>query len=496
MIESESSSTGLSPVDLSENVNPDTEFSLESHPSIERNSQVGFDPEKLVPKKTYVESGVEKLTSLAHAVGLSGKIEQITEIFRSISTSWGDRKVGEISTWQSDVSDDGAPFEFSLALDSEKVELRVLVEAQGSNPDLQSNWQAGLKLNQQLAEKYNVSLDRFDRIADLFSPTNPEAKFSMWHAVCFSPDKEPSFKLYLNLQSQAKSKAAAIVEESLVRLGFTHAWPTLAETVAQRGPDKDEFVYFSLDLAAHDLARVKVYVRHHDATPAELESALSAARNYISGDAIEFCQAMAPGQNSFSAKPAISCFSLIEGDDSDPSSGTLYLPMSNYAHDDRVVCDRLDLYFIEHGLPVSIYQSAIRSLATRSLEEGIGMHSYTSLRREQQQRRIGIYMNPEVNAVQPPGKIVTEKQLHSLSSLAEMVRHYEEYELTYHPFFQRLQREPVNTQHLWLVIMNIRETATNFTRRLANILARISDDRIRCILAKQLNDELGNGNIY
>jgi DMATS type aromatic prenyltransferase len=496
MIESESSSTGLSPVDLSENVNPDTEFSLESHPSIERNSQVGFDPEKLVPKKTYVESGVEKLTSLAHAVGLSGKIEQITEIFRSISTSWGDRKVGEISTWQSDVSDDGAPFEFSLALDSEKVELRVLVEAQGSNPDLQSNWQAGLKLNQQLAEKYNVSLDRFDRIADLFSPTNPEAKFSMWHAVCFYPDKEPSFKLYLNPQSQSKSKAAAIVEESLVRLGFTHAWPTLAETVAQRGPDKDEFVYFSLDLAAHERARVKVYVRHHDATPAELESALSAARNYISGDAIEFCQAMAPSQNSFSAKPAITAFSWIEGDDVTPSASTLHLPISNYAHDDRVVCDRLDLYFIEHGLPVSRYQSAIQSLATRTLEAGVGMHSYTSLRREQQQRRVTIYLNPEINRVRPPQQIVTIPPARPLCSLEEMSWHYKTNSIEDHPFFQRLHREPANLKNLWLFFANVQEgIVSHFTRRLALVVAHISDEYIRCILAKQLNEELGNGDV-
>jgi Iron-containing redox enzyme len=43
--------------------------------------------------------------------------------------------------------------------------------------------------------------------------------------------------------------------------------------------------------------------------------------------------------------------------------------------------------------------------------------------------------------------------------------------------------------------MNLREATTNNTRRLASILSRVEDERIRCILAKQLNDELGNGNI-
>jgi DMATS type aromatic prenyltransferase len=487
-------STGSELIDRPKNISSDPAAHLESQTSIERHPQTGFDPEQLVPTQTYIECGVEKLTALCKSVGLDRKTDQIIEIFRSISTSWGDRKVGD-TTWQSDVSDDATPFEFSIALDPENVELRVLVEAQGSAANLQSNWQAGLELNQYLAANYSVNLDRFEQIADLYAPTNSTAKFSIWHAVCFYPDKEPAFKLYLNPQSQSQSRSAAIVEESLVRLGFTHAWPTLAETSAQRGPDKDEFVYFSLDLTDHPQARVKVYLRHHDATPSELESALSAARNYVSGDAIEFCQAMAPGQTSFSAKSAITCFSFIAGDDDTPSNGTLYLPISNYATDDRAVCDRLDLYFIQHGLPVSRYQAAIQSFATRSLESGIGMHSYVSFRREQHQRRISIYLNPEANTVRSPGTIPAIKSQISALSLQEMACRYQEFPLHNHPFFQRLQREPVNKESLWLLLTNFRGAATHFSRRLANIIARIEDQRICSTLVKQLNDELGNGDI-
>jgi DMATS type aromatic prenyltransferase len=482
-------------IDRPENISSDPASHLKNQSSIERHPQTGFDPEQLVPTQTYVECGVEKLTALCESVGLNHKTDQIIQLFRSITTSWGDKAVGD-TTWQSDVSDDAAPFEFSIALDPDNVELRVLVEAQGSEATIQSNWQAGLELNQYLAANYGVNLDRFEQISDLYTPTNSAAKFSIWHAVCFYPDKEPAFKLYLNPQSQSKSRSAAIVEESLVRLGFTHAWPTLAETSAQRGPDKDEFVYFSLDLAAHTQARVKVYLRHHDATPAELESALSAARNYVSGDAIEFCQAMAPDQTSFSAKSAISAFSWVEGDNAIPSSGTLHLPISNYAHDDQVVCDRLDLYFIQYGLPVSRYQLAIQSLATRPLEAGVGMHSYTSFRREQHQRRVTLYLNPEVNIIRPIGKVVDKQTSKYLPSIEELVCHYEDCSVAHHPFLQRLQREPVNPQHLWLLFMNIHEAVVpHFTRWLANIIARLEDERIRSILAKQLNEELGNGNV-
>ncbi|WP_310423164.1 tryptophan dimethylallyltransferase family protein [Chamaesiphon sp. VAR_48_metabat_135_sub] len=469
---------------------------LKNQPEIERHSQVGFDPEQLISNKpTYFEVGVEKITALCNALDMTAKTAQVVEVFRVMTSSWGERQIGETTNWPCDVSDDGSPFEFSIALDPKQAELRILVEAQGSDPNLQSNWQAGLALNQDLATHFNVSLDRFGQIEDLFVPTNPAAKFSMWHAACFYPDKEPAFKLYLNPQAQQQSRAAAVVEESLVRLGFLHAWPGLAEIAAQRGPDQDEFPYFSIDLAANSKARVKVYVRHKDATVADLERALSLADNYVVGAATEFCQAMAAGQSSFSAKPAISSFSWIEGNDATPSIGTLFLPISSYAPDDRAVCDCLDLYLIQHSLPVAIYSSALKTFATRPLEAGMGMHSYISLRQEKQQRRVTVYLNPEVNAVRSPNAKVTSQSVRCLPSLEEIVWHYENYSIADHPFLQRLQREPVNQQHIWLILMNLREAASHFSRRLANIIARIDDERIRCILVKELNDELGSGNI-
>ncbi len=480
-----------------ENNSDSKAFSLESLSSIERNGQIGFDPERLLPKQTYVECGVEKLAALCHAVGLGGQVDRITEIFQNLTTSWGDRQIGETSTWQSDVSDDCAPFEFSLALAPDRVELRVLIEAQGTTPDLQSNWQAGLELNQYLAQNFNVSLDRFEQIADLYTPTNPEAKFSMWHAICFYPDKEPSFKLYLNPHAQQSSRAAAIVEESLVRLGFTHAWPTLAETAAQRGPDRDEFAYFSLDLAADTQARVKVYIRHQDATPVELESALSAARNYVPGDAIEFCQAMAPGQTSFTAKSPITCFSLIAGDDTNPSSGTLYLPIAKYVADDRLVWESLHQYLKQHQLSASTYDRALQAFAIRPLNTSGGMHSHLSMRREGAQCRVAAYLNPEIYPIVANGlnskHALTAK---SSRSLEETAWHYEITSIAEHPFLQRLQREPVNLKHLWLLFANGREgIVADFTRRLASVVGRVDSEHIRCILTKQLNEELGNGNI-
>jgi DMATS type aromatic prenyltransferase len=467
---------------------------IANYPSIARHSQTGFEPEKLIPKPTYVEAGIEKLTALCDALGLEAKTDQAIDIFRGMTTSWGDKKVGDTSGWQSDVSDDLSPFEFSIAFKGDRAELRVLLEAQGSDPNLQSNWEAGIQLNQYLAEHFNVNLDRFEQIKDLFVPTNPDAKLAMWHAVCIYPDKEPEFKIYLNPQSKGASKAAAVVEESLVRLGFTHAWMGLAEVAAQRGPDRDDFIYFSLDLATHDRARVKVYLRHFDATAADLEQALSLAQNYVPGDVTSFCQTIAPEHSSFSAKPATTCFSWVEGDTLTASSATVYLPIGYYVTDDRVVRDRLDLYFKKHNLPVSRYDTALQSLAIRPLDAGVGMHSYIALSPEAEQRRMMVYLNPEVNEVRSPQKTFAAGSYRSLPSLEEMVWHYENHTLVDHPFFQRMEREQLNLEHIWLFFMNIRQWVTDVIPLLASIVGRIDDERIRCILVHQLNDELGNGN--
>jgi DMATS type aromatic prenyltransferase len=491
----ESISTASESIDLSENLDLDTISRLKNQPGIERSSQVGFDPEQLISKPTYLEVGIEKITALCDALGMTAKTAQVIEVFRVMTASWGERKIGSNSDWLCDVSDDGSPFEFSIALDPQQAELRILIEAQGSDPNLQSNWQAGLDLNQHLAANFNISLDRFGQIEDLFVPTNPAAKFSMWHAVCFYPDKEPAFKLYLNPQSQVKSRAAAVVEESLVRLGFPHAWSNLAEIAAQRGPDKDEFTYFSLDLAANSKARVKIYLRHYDATTDDLEKALSCAGNYVPGDVTEFCQALTLEQGSFTSKPMASCFSFIEGNDARPSSGTLYIPIGYYTSNDRVVADRIEQYFSQHHLPTSAYTESLQAFATRSLESRNGMHSHISLRQENQQRRVTFYLNPEVTTVRSSDLKTTAKATWKPRlSIEETALHYDTTSIVDHPFLQRLHRDPVNMTHLWLLLANGREAVVApFTRRLAIAVDRVKDEHIRDILTKQLNEELGNG---
>jgi hypothetical protein len=76
----------------------------------------------------------------------------------------------------------------------------------------------------------------------------------------------------------------------------------------------------------------------------------------------------------------------------------------------------------------------------------------------------------------------------------EIVCRYERESLAQHPYLQRIAREPVDTRRLWIMIASGWDgIIQHFSRWLANVTARVDDERLRSMLAKQLNDELGDG---
>jgi pyrroloquinoline quinone (PQQ) biosynthesis protein C len=79
-------------------------------------------------------------------------------------------------------------------------------------------------------------------------------------------------------------------------------------------------------------------------------------------------------------------------------------------------------------------------------------------------------------------------------SAESIVDEYERYEVSQHPFFERLRRNPVDHTALWLLMANLQcSISGHFVRWLAYVIEHIDDPRIASLLAKQLNDELGNG---
>lgn len=90
-----------------------------------------------------------------------------------------------------------------------------------------------------------------------------------------------------------------------------------------------------------------------------------------------------------------------------------------------------------------------------------------------------------VQALQPPAP--------GAGSAEEIVDHYERIDVAGHPFFAWLQQRPVDLPSLWILVANLHAgISRDFVIWLAQTIARLEDRRIASLLAKQLNDELGN----
>jgi pyrroloquinoline quinone (PQQ) biosynthesis protein C len=85
---------------------------------------------------------------------------------------------------------------------------------------------------------------------------------------------------------------------------------------------------------------------------------------------------------------------------------------------------------------------------------------------------------------------------HTLPPAEKIVEEYEQREVSNHPLFVWLRENPINMEAVWFLMANLRAGISNdFVRWLATAIDRTDDRRIASILAKQLNDELGNGEL-
>ncbi|HWO18900.1 MAG TPA: iron-containing redox enzyme family protein [Kofleriaceae bacterium] len=77
---------------------------------------------------------------------------------------------------------------------------------------------------------------------------------------------------------------------------------------------------------------------------------------------------------------------------------------------------------------------------------------------------------------------------------AHIVDKYEAEDVAAHPLFVRLRANPVDLRAIWFLVANTHAgISPHFVRWLAHTIARIDDRRIASLMARQLNDELGNG---
>jgi hypothetical protein len=414
-----------------------------------------------------VEALARRLSKLCTAVGLSAETAAVADdVFRNLIVPWSRLEAFARSPncgWTSEISDDNTPIEFSVTLSPAGSEVRVLFEPQGETRTLASHRESALRMHEQIAEQHAADLSRFNLVKDLFAPPDMHGPFALWSAVVFAEGQRPSFKAYFNPQAQGPGSAAALVEGGLRRLNLGGAWQQLASTLARRGPHRDELKYFALDLTQGDQARVKVYVRHHDATPEDLEIAAGAA-DAAPGEAEEFARAMGGRAGRFRQRAIFSCAAFVGGAEPRPSAITQYVPVCAYAADDLEVEQRVSTYLTAHGLDDAPYRRALAAFANRPLDAGVGMQSWVAFRRYRGVPRLTVYLGSETRCVFPAGSVPAGTGAHmSFSSASEVFECVGRYRLEEHPVVRDFQRLLQTPSVLFLVVRNVFELLATTT---------------------------------
>jgi DMATS type aromatic prenyltransferase len=345
---------------------------------------------------TYDEVSSAQLFGLSQAIGQARAAADYIELQAALLLPWSTRRIPAQAPYPSLLGDDHSPYEYSVAYGAKGTELRLLFEAQAERPSLARNHLDALRVNERLRTQFGVSLARFERIADLFALPGgaPEQGFSLWHAACLSPTGKPDFKIYLNPQLHGPEAAGELVDEVFARFGLADARSSLTQ-LRFRGSQHDELKYISLDLSDEPRARLKVYVCHHQVTPAELERSFGVARTHRPGDVSRYCAIMAPHVPSFDKKPISSCLAFVAGS-SAPHTVTAHLPIAHYAESDAIARRRIDTFMAENQMDQLVHARVLRVMARRPLQETSGVQSYASYRRDGGKLRLTVYLSPEL----------------------------------------------------------------------------------------------------
>lgn len=343
---------------------------------------------------TYRELGQSKLEGLVRGLGLEAELGPATRLFELLTATWHDRPITGTPLFSSDITDDGTPFEFSVAFAAGRPLIRVLAEAQAAPFDSESGWEAGLALTRELATLPGVDLERFQRIQGLYAPPSGSAsRFSLWHAGTVEADGTLSFKVYLNPRVVGASLAPEIVRESLVRLGADYAWNELEPKLG----DTSELLYVSLDLAKSADARVKVYVGHPHATSTDIDALVCHESGYRPGMAARWIEELTGSAGTFDERPLLTCYAFRSP--LHAAEVTVHVPTRCYVGNDAESVLRAGELL---GPLASKLRAGVEGMAGRPLEMGRGLVTYVSVRPAPDGMRVTTYLAPEAHAISTP----------------------------------------------------------------------------------------------
>ena len=315
----------------------------------------------------------------------------------------GPRPLDAGPAWPSDISDDHTPVEFSVAFHRHggRPTLRILAEAAVADLAAPADLSSALAFLHRQAGRHPLTTARLDRVLDLFTTDRPQGLFGMWHSLILR--RTPEFKVYLNPEISGVSDADALVTEALGRLGVTHAYRAVRERALRPGEvgAADRLTFFALDLHDAD-ARIKLYVSQHDAGPDDVARAAALVDGVDPATVVDFCR-LAAGPGPYTGRPMISSYTFAPGADR-PIGYSLYVPIRSYVADDRDARDRTRAVLDRHGFDPDALDPAVAAVASRPLEDGVGLLAHVSLRLGPPRPGVTVYLSSEayhVNAPQP-----------------------------------------------------------------------------------------------
>jgi DMATS type aromatic prenyltransferase len=312
------------------------------------------------------------------------------KVFKQISDSWGDGAVNGVPLWPSDITDDGTPFEFSVAFEKHQTEIRMLFESQTqaalSNA---STWEAGIRFGESMRDSGMADLSLFERVRHLFTPSGDPIRFSLWHGAVLRDGRSHLFKAYLNPEIEGPTQAHGLVDSALERLDLRAAREFVHRCIRQ-SPSDTRIPYFSLDLERRESARVKIYFA------AKTESRVT--QLFAGGNGIEpdhylaRLRALTGGERFYETRPVLVCASFRAG--AAAPELTMHVPVRSFARDDDEAADRVTTIL---GTPDGErMRRAIQAVSNRPVTSTRGVLTYASLRQSGDALRVTVYLAPQL----------------------------------------------------------------------------------------------------
>lgn len=460
---------------------------------------------QLTHRATLRQLAAAKLSALCDGLGMPHLRDRALPLFDLMSSGWNQLPALAAPYWPSDITDDGSPFEFSVAFASGKPELRMLIEPQLLPASVESNWRAGLEVNSLLARDHGAELGRFERIQSLFAPkTSDQVRFSFWHSAAFDQRGRATFKAYLNPAIGGASQAPSTVHAALQELGFSDTWNILAACAGETG----QYLYFSLDLVSAESARVKVYVGYEPARLDELVRSLREAGIAEANSVENWVAALTGGRAPLDGRGLQVCYAFRAG--SRRPGMTLYVPVRSFCASDQEALARAAT-FLKPAAAQALTEGVER-MAGRRLEVGRGLITYVALRSSLDGPGVTAYLSPEVYSIASARPAINQReerrhsgilaraaiQNPSATSFSVVLNAIEQHReaLSSHPFLTYLRSESGTLEDVQCITGRIAFFVMCFQDVLRLVHSTTADPLLKRLAKVHQSEDSGHDNWY